>query len=135
MPVKEQPKKQSVSKIVLLMKSLNKSDIKELEKFLSCSVFNKRKDVVRLYSLLKKSYPDFPQSEIDNSKLYEALYPGKKYVESAMYRLASYLYSSAKMFVTIKAVQKNKRLASVILLDELSSTSGLFESEYRIAEK
>src|ERR1051325_9722029 len=136
MPVKEQHKKQSISKIVLLMKKLNKSDIKELEKFLSCSVFNKRKDVIRLYSLLRKSYPDFSESVINNLKLYENLYPGKKYTASEMHILVSYLYSAVKMFLTVKEVQNNKGLASVTLLDELTAgNSELFEIEYRSAEK
>jgi len=72
------------SKLILLLKSLEKKEMKQFEQFINSPLFNKNSDVINLLSILKKSYPDFNKKTFTYDKMSHRLF-GKKDVTRFRY--------------------------------------------------
>lgn len=67
------------TKVLKLLNKLDPTEFKGFLRFLQSPVFNKNNRVIALYNLLKKYYPAFDSPKLEREKLYEKLYPNKKY--------------------------------------------------------
>lgn len=72
------------SKLIRLLKALDKIEFKELEKFVASPFFKAGKSVEQVFKVLKQYYPEFDEKKISKEVLFKKLYPGEKYLpESA----------------------------------------------------
>ncbi len=62
------------SKLILLLKSFEKKEIKAFELFISSPIFNKNADVIKLLSILKKFYPQFDNKTLTHDKMAHQVY-------------------------------------------------------------
>lgn len=113
-----------------LLRNLNKTEFKELGKFIRSPYHNNRSELIRYYNKLSKIYPGF-----DNTKLkdpfYGDIYPGKKIKPSDIDRLNSYMLAVCKDFLANSEFEKQTVLKRKLLLNKLSELKAdkLFEKE------
>jgi len=86
-------------KALRISAALNKEEFTRFEKFVASPYFNKSKEIVKLFKFLKKFYPDFENPKLSFEKIYEKLYPGKKYTEGTIRNLFSELGNLAEKFL------------------------------------
>ncbi len=90
------------SKIISVVRSFSKDEIKEFRKFVDSPFFNKEgKYVLRFYDEIKKYYPGFDNKSLERSILFYKLYPGKKYDDSIMRKLSSTLQKLAEEYLNL----------------------------------
>lgn len=82
-----------------ILSSLNKEEYTEFEKFVLSPFFNRSKDLIKLFSIVKKFYPEFSSSELEYQKIYKNIYPGKQFNEGTVRNLFSDLGNLAEKFL------------------------------------
>ncbi|HMQ70552.1 MAG TPA: hypothetical protein PKA90_16340 [Ignavibacteria bacterium] len=91
-----------------LLKTFTPGEIKEFREFLNCSYYNKRIAVNKLYELISIFYPGFDNDLLNKEKIFEKLFPGKKYNDSSLRVLNHYLTELAEKFLVHKRIEENK---------------------------
>ena len=66
-------------KLVSILKTFSKDDLKEFEKFIISPFHNKGRNFKPLFSYLKKYHPVFPEEKVSLEKIFYKLYSGKIY--------------------------------------------------------
>jgi len=111
------------SKLINLLKTLNKHEFKKLEKFINSPYFIKERRCFPLYNILKKDYPGFSKEEVTPKKIYSALYPeriyGDKRSVSLLLTLSSDLYKMCMQFLVQIELEKESSYTEHLLLDQL----------------
>jgi len=109
MPEAEQKNQNSFQNgnLVQLLKTFSKEDIRELGKFISSPFHNNRKDGVLFFDEVKKFYPDFNQKYFSKENIFSKLYPGQKYKDDVIRRLASNLFKLAEEFAAYNNFRNN----------------------------
>ncbi|MBN8583827.1 MAG: hypothetical protein J0M37_01940 [Ignavibacteria bacterium] len=98
------------------LKSLNKIEFREFGKFVRSPYFNNRSEVIRFYDAIKKYYPDFKTEKIDESKVFEEIYPGKKFSSVLMRKIYSLFVNLLMDYIVTTGFRKNTLEYNVKLL-------------------
>jgi len=69
-------------KLISVLKTFSKDEIKEFEKFIISPFHNKGRNFKPLFGYLKKLHPDYPPAKLSAEKIFTKLYPGKVYDKS-----------------------------------------------------
>lgn len=81
------------SKLITLLKGLNRSELHWLQKFLKSPFYNNKKENILLFEYLKKYHPVFDTPQLDKEFVFKKLYPRAPYnvqkMRKAMYELAT----------------------------------------------
>lgn len=109
------------SKAIDIIKSFNKKEISGFAKYLESPYLNSNKNLVKLFSGLKKYYPSFESSKLTKESVYKTVYPGKTYDDRKLRKLFSDLYKETERFMVLTAAEKNKFVYNKLLLEELDS--------------
>ena len=123
------------SKVIEIIQSLDPEEIKEFGEFVGSPYFNKNTRLTELYELIKKFYPDFTKKSFTKEKLYEKLFPRKKYNDGSMRKLLSGLQSLGEEYLAHSHLDKNNKLQKkLFLLNEfdLRKLDRLFEINFEI---
>jgi hypothetical protein len=67
------------SKLITLLKTFSKEEMKEFEKFISSPYFSRGRNLIPLFKIFKSYYPDFNNIQFTKENIYRRLYPHKKY--------------------------------------------------------
>ncbi|MCI0448772.1 MAG: hypothetical protein L0Y79_03170 [Chlorobi bacterium] len=124
------------TKIISFLKCLSRHELREFGKFVRSPFHNNRKDVIRLYDILRKSYPDFKKEEVSKQTVFEKLYPDRKYDPNTMILHSAYLYNLGKQFLTVSGLMGDTFAFKYHYLKKLDLhfADNLFEKEYRDAK-
>jgi len=95
------------TKAVKILKTLTKEEFKNFGKFAASPYYNSRNEVVKLFNIIKKYYPDFANRNIEIKTVYKKLYPSEKYHEGKIRNAISDLGLLAEKFITIEAFSKD----------------------------
>jgi len=76
------------SQLIKLLKTFDTKEIKRFSEFISSPYFNKNKNVIKLYEVVIKAYPDF--EKITRENIFFKLFPGKKYNGNTLRVLTHY---------------------------------------------
>lgn len=85
--------------VILLLETFTRKEIRQFEDFLNSPFYNKNKVVIRLFSLIKKYHPHYPEDKISGEYLFGKFHTGKKYNESYIRNLYSDLNILAEKFL------------------------------------
>lgn len=127
------------SSIIKIIDSFTEDEVSEFLDFLKSPFHNKKSGVIKLYAEIKKHYPDFKKDELEKEKLWEKLYPGKKYSSGVMKNLIFDLTKLAEEFVMYKNLKLNelrqftytyKALASRKLKSILDNKAFIIEKKF-----
>ena len=79
------------SKIIEILKTFSKNELKLFEKFINSPYTNNGRDIASLFKIAKKNYPDFKRDKIAKQTVFFQLFPdepyGKKKIENMIYSL------------------------------------------------
>lgn len=89
------------SKSVKILKTFSGEEIKKFSAFLESPYFNTNNRVTKLFTELKKFYPEFQSKGIEKETLYKKIFPGKPYNEQVMKNLVSELLKLEKEFLSV----------------------------------
>ncbi|MBK6773575.1 MAG: hypothetical protein IPG78_15875 [Ignavibacteria bacterium] len=107
------------TKLIQILKTFSKEEMKEFDKFVSSPYHSRGRDMKKFFSVLKSYYPDIGNEKITYEKVYSKLHPGEKYSknkgENMIRVLSSDLIKLADEFLTYEDF-KSKKLQNRISL-------------------
>lgn len=123
------------TKIVEFLKCLSKNELKDFGKFVSSPFHNTRKELIQFYEVLKKYFPLNDNNPVDKEKIFNELFPGKKYNPAVIDRLNSNLFILTREFLTIISLRQEPFFFEYLLLMEMNyhKTDYFFEKELQYA--
>jgi prophage maintenance system killer protein len=95
------------SQLIKLLKTFNSKEIKKFSEFISSPYFNKNKNVIKLYEVIKKAHPGFKQENLTKENLFSSIFPGKKYNDNILRLLIHLLCEKARKFLAYNRVEKD----------------------------
>lgn len=98
------------SKLVNILRTFSKTEMKEFEKFISSPFFNKGRNYSAFYNHVKKFHPKFNDEKLTPEYIYSKMYPGKKFNKQIMWNMNSHMLSMAEDFLANISLRKNKFL-------------------------
>lgn len=123
------------SKLISLLKSLSKNEIKEFRKFIDSPFFNKEgKYVLRFYDEIKKYYPGFDSKGLSKEMLFVRLYPGKKYNDTVMRKLSSSLQKLAEEYLNYNVFKSSGYTKDIQILKMFREKRLISQFELKSAE-
>ena len=121
------------SKIIQILKKLNKNELERFRDFVASPYFNNKGKLVHFYDMLLKYAPDFDERKIDKNNIYKNLYPESRFNAQVFKNLSSELYSMAREFVAVNFYKTNEFEQSIHYLEKLESYGAdeLYKSELK----
>ncbi len=89
------------SSLIETVRTLTPKEMKELSEFVNSPFFNKNINVIKLFDIIKKSYPEFEESKIEKTKVYKKIFHSKPYKDSTMRLLMYYLSEAVEKYLAI----------------------------------
>ena len=117
-----------------LLKTLNQEELKKLKDYISSPYFNKSETLVKLYEIILKQAPDFNSRQLQKEKLYNKLYPGKKYNEQTIRSRMVELTALIKGYLTLTGIEKDEFILKKTLIKEYRSRQK-FELAYKLIKE
>ena len=106
------------SKIIDIIKTFSKVELKQFSEFLRSPFHNKNKNLILLFDSLLKYHPEY---DADNEKIFHKIYPGKEYSHDNIKKLMSELLKTGESFLSHSRFINEKFLLNKTLLKELSN--------------
>ena len=108
------------TKLITLLKSLSKTELKALKNFLESKFSGTSKRVVRLFDLLRKRHPDWLEKELEPSYLFYKIFgKGKVFNDHALRKLRSELVQNIEDFLIYSELEKKPFLKKKLLIQSL----------------
>lgn len=102
--------------IVTLLKTFSKSEIDNLEKFISSPFFNSNKNITAFFSEIAKLHPDFEGDDFEKEKVYSKVYKDKSYNDSNYRWIMSKLTMLVEKYLMQVEFEKDKLMKSLYLI-------------------
>ena len=96
------------SSLITFLSSLDKSELREFDKFIHSPFHNNRSEVSRYFDVLKKFHPQFTGREFSKHHIFSLLYPGTSYKDDVLRRLSSNLLKAGEEFGAYITFRKEK---------------------------
>jgi hypothetical protein len=125
------------SKLIEVLKTFSKEELKEFEKFLYSPFFKRQRNLIPFFKILKQAFPGFKSVFLEKKNLHKKLYPGEEYNDQVMRTLASEMLKRAEDYLVQLRLRKNSNLYNRLLLHEffLRNLNNLFEIKLKQSEK
>lgn len=107
-------------KLYGLLRSFTKDEMNEFSKFLNSPYFNESRNTVKLFSILRKHYPDFNSKSIEPGRLYMKVFSGNEEVHlNSLNNLFSRLKKLAVEYMSISRFRNHKNQSDFSYIGEL----------------
>ena len=103
-----------------ILKTFSNKEIMRFGKFLKSPYFNNRTMLLKLFGILKTSYPEFDNKSLTKENIYKRLYGKTAFNDSTFRNLMSDLQQQALLFLKNESFQRNEIDSSFFLTDELA---------------
>ncbi len=117
------------SKLIEVLKTLDKGEIKELGEFIDSPYYNKNKNVRKLFRELVSFYPTFESKKLSKEFLYSKVIPGKTYSDKTFRNLSSDLNKLVEKYLAVSLFHKNELYEKYLTISAL-----LKKSQYNLTE-
>ncbi len=108
------------SKLASLLSKLSQKEFKEFGKFVKSPYFNTNSNILKLYDLIAKYFPDFENENLTKENIYKKIYPGEKYNDSTSRGLLFLALKLGEQFLAVERVKQKKNIYQELLLTELN---------------
>lgn len=108
------------TKLINILRSLQISEIKRFSEFINSPFFNKNANIIRLFDVIKKFYPEFVDTKFTKEFLYNSIFPGEKYKDETIRNYLSDLTELGEEFLSILNIQRDNFTYTRHLLMELN---------------
>ena len=120
--------------IVNLLKTFSKKELNEFEAYIKSPIQIRKRDVTSYLKAIKKFYPEFSSPQFKDEKIYQSIFPGKKF-DKARYTLAAYhLFDAACDFLIVLNSRENEIEGSFSLMEQFLKR-GMTNSFEKLAKK
>ncbi len=125
------------SKVIVVFKAFSTEEIKKFRNFVHSPFHNTNRNVIKLFEIIKKHYPNFEASQLAKENLFKKLYPGKKYSDIVMRILISDMLKLEEQFLAYQKYEKEYLTEKRYLLEELEERKleSLFKRHIKEAEE
>lgn len=125
------------SKSILYLRSFSAEELTRFGEFLNSPYFNTNNRVTKLFTELRKHYPEFTGKGIDKEVIYKKLFSGKPFNEQVLKNINSELLKLEKLFLSVNSFIKDPFIKYRGLVNELINRNidTLFEKESRAYEE
>ncbi|KXK53667.1 MAG: hypothetical protein UZ05_CHB002001043 [Chlorobi bacterium OLB5] len=113
------------SSLILLVKSMDKSQLKELNSFVRSPYFNTNKALTSLFEYIRKQHPEYAAEKLEKKYVYKKLFGKTEYNDGFLRVLMSNLQHLAEEYLTVSAFQKDTILKKKFLLDKIAGNPPL----------
>ena len=103
------------SKIIKILNKLSKDEFKLLDKFISSPVHNRHQDVILLFAYLKKHLLT-KKKHLSKEKIFEHLFPNKKFEAQKLHYVNSYLLKVVEEFLAWQEWKEDKVSQQIYLI-------------------
>ncbi len=107
------------SKLASLLSKLSPKEFKEFGKFVKSPYFNSNSNVVKLYDLISKYFPNLDHPKLAKENIYLHIYPDEKYNDSTSRGLLSAALKLGEDFLAVSHLKDNEDRYKEFLLNEL----------------
>ncbi|MBK8552581.1 MAG: hypothetical protein IPL53_16540 [Ignavibacteria bacterium] len=113
-------------KIIELLRTFSKNDIKRFNEFLNSPFFNNSEKLIKTYKSLIAFYPEFNSVKLTEERIFSGVSPGSPFKKPTLLNLFSDLFTAAERYLAIinfeeKNFEKNDFLREELLKRNLSS--------------
>ncbi len=117
--------------LINLFKTFSDKELMKFGKFLNSPYFNNRKQLSRLYRVLRKFHPNYEGIRFTKENLFKLIYGNIKFNDSTFRNLMSDLLLQAMQFVKQEGIEDNEIESSFYLTQELFNREcyGLFRTK------
>lgn len=121
------------TKLIKLLKTLEKEEFLRLSKFLRSPFFNYTQSLVAFYEQLKKAYPVFAEKKLQPEKLWAKVFPDKPFSQGKFLRLCSDLSLQVEKYLVQVELEQPTPAAQHLLIKSLGRRNNyaLYEKEVR----
>ena len=125
------------SRLLEIFKSLNKTEVKQLRKWVRSPFFNQREDVILLFDYLDKNRPLEKPERLDRKYIFSKIFPKEKYNEKKIGYAQSFLYTEIKKYLAYQEFTKDEVHPQLLTTRSLRKRglSRHFESEWKTANE
>ena len=125
------------TRLIKFLKSLNNNEIRQFRDFINSPVFNKNKNIVDLFEILKDYYPNFDTEEVSEEKLFTMVFKEENFEYFRIKNLTSDLFKLGKEFLAFNVYRNSQNTKEIFMLQELRlrNLDTAFEQTHRLAEK
>ncbi|MDF1695974.1 MAG: hypothetical protein P1U56_09090 [Saprospiraceae bacterium] len=95
------------SKLVRLLKLLTPDEFRHFYKFIRSIYFQNNANVVKLYVLLRKYYPDFHDDKMDKKKVFKHLFPERRYKSDTLASLMTKMTKVLEEYLLVLDLEKD----------------------------
>ena len=126
-------------KALQVIRTFTKEEMKEFEKFIASPYFSTGRDLMPLFTYMKKYHPEYKNEKaLELDAVHTAIsIKGKKTGVDTTRKLLSDLYKQAEEFIMIRSLKKNKKYEFLLKLKgfEEKHLYTLFDKTYLLAEE
>jgi len=107
------------SKLINVLKTLSREELKKFGDFVKSPYFNKNTNVIMLFTHLSKYSTDYSSSWLNKENVYNEIFPGKSYNNKVLKNLMTELLKLEEKFLQAENWGKDTSLKNNSLLQEL----------------
>jgi len=107
------------SKLISVLKSLDKKELKRFEEFINSPYYNKNKNIKTLLEHLMKYYPEFENKDLSGENVFRIIFPKENYDYHKLSNLTSDLYQLSTGFLKVSSLEKDETGNNITLLEKL----------------
>ena len=122
------------TKLVTLLRTFDKKELKEFEKFVASPFHSGSRDLMPLLTEIKKYYPKFDNPRFTGEEVFQRAFKGKKFDEGYFRKMLSFLYKMGEDFLVELELREKHTERDLLLLKQFrrremeSAFIGLAES-------
>ncbi|HEY3250016.1 MAG TPA: hypothetical protein VGK25_02750 [Ignavibacteria bacterium] len=118
------------SKIIQILRTFSKDEMKLLGNFVQSPFFNSSKIMLSMYRTLRKRYPGFQEKMIDKRKIFQELHEGKKFNEQIYKNNSSEFLKLLKKFLVQLGLKSDGDIQTRLILNQYNTRfiDSLFKS-------
>ncbi|MGB1205433.1 MAG: hypothetical protein ACPG5B_07300 [Chitinophagales bacterium] len=109
------------TKLIILLKSLHKKELKKFEYYINTPFFNTKKACIKLFNILSVSYPDFAEKEVARTVIFSKMFSQKKFQYNKLRYVMSDLTKLLEDFLAYCEYEKNASEVNPFLLKAYAS--------------
>ncbi len=120
-------------KLIEVLKSLDRKEIKRFGEFVASPYFNKNENVIRLFEAVSKYHPAFDNRNLTTEKLFKKLFPKDTYDYHKINNVISDLYKISEKFLAMKHYEELVDSGDTRILNELTGKKlyNIFKQKYK----
>jgi len=108
------------SKLVNVLRTFSKIEIKEFEKFIISPYFNRGRNYLPFFIQLKKFHPLFDDDIMTPEYIYSKMYPGKKFNKQIIWNMTSKMLNMTEDYLMLVSLKRNRFVKDFQVAEELA---------------